>query len=55
MLGNSHKQLENWQGFQAENCRFSDRMKTKLRTQSVVHSVVRTAPRTFKVFKNQKS
>jgi hypothetical protein len=31
-LGNFHEQLENWQGFQAENRRFLDRMKTKLRT-----------------------
>jgi len=52
MLGNFHGQLENWQGFQAENRRFLDRMKTKLRTRSVVHSLVRTPLRTFKVFKN---
>jgi hypothetical protein len=31
-LGNFHEQLENWQGFQAENRRFLDWMKTKLRT-----------------------
>ncbi len=48
-------QLENWQGFQAENHRFSDRMKTKLKTWSMVHSLVRIAPITFKVLKNQKN
>jgi hypothetical protein len=47
-------QLENWQGFQVENLRFLDRMKTNLRTWVVVHSLVRTPLRTFKVLKNPK-
>jgi hypothetical protein len=34
--------------------RFSNWMKTKLRTWPMVHSLVRTAPRTFKVLKNKK-
>jgi hypothetical protein len=32
MLGDSHGQLENPQDFQAENCGFLDKMKTKRRT-----------------------
>jgi hypothetical protein len=54
MLGDSHGQLENWQGFQIENCRFSDQMKTKLRTRSMIHSLLKIAPITFKVLKNLK-